>query len=98
MLLTGISGMAPGNFGFMASPSTRLGELEVQRERMLHAVTNGGRAVAQEALQFSSAGAGDDEIGLLCLPALKYAGTLEYKAAGFAGNSAHDLLEADERS
>ena len=65
---------------------------------MLHAVPNGGAAVAQEALQVSSCGAGDNGIGLLRQPAFEYASALEHEGADLAADSSNDPLEAYERS
>src|SRR5258705_1028755 len=63
---------------------------------MLHAVPNGGVAVAQATLQVSSRGAGDNGIGLLRLAAFEYASALENEATGLAVDSSNDPLETDE--
>src|SRR5258705_1203231 len=63
---------------------------------MLHAVPNGGVAVAQETLQISSCGTGDNGIGLLRLSAFQYASALEHEGPGLAADSPNDALEAYE--
>ena len=69
-----------------------------QGERMLHAVSHGGAAVAQEALKVSGSGAGDNGIGLFRLPAFEYASALEHEGVGLASDSSNDPLEAYEGS
>src|SRR5215218_8677455 len=64
---------------------------------MLQAVPDGGGAVAAEVPQGSGGRAGDDGIGLLCLPTLEHAGALEHEGAGLAANSSDHLLETYER-
>src|SRR5262245_52734622 len=63
---------------------------------MLGSVSNGGCAVALEAVEFPRRGAGDYRVGLLRLAVLENAGALEHEAAGLAGDSSDDSLESDE--
>src|SRR5688572_25301237 len=64
---------------------------------MLHAVPDGGTAIAAQAQQLAGTGAGDDGIGFLCLAVLEYPGSLEHKCSGPAADSSDYPLEADER-
>jgi hypothetical protein len=65
---------------------------------MLGAVANRGAAVASQPLQVPGCGPGDDGIGLLCLPSLEHAGSLEYEAAGPAGATSNHPRNETVRS
>src|SRR5947207_15479742 len=62
-----------------------LAQLIVQHERMLSAVPDSRRALAAQILKFSSAGAGNDEVGLLRHTILEDARALEHEAARSPG-------------
>src|SRR2546430_11236400 len=64
---------------------------------MLSPVSHSRRALAAQAPKLFSAGARDDEVGLLRLAVLEYSSALEHKAACFPCNVPDDPLEADER-
>src|SRR5687768_3997198 len=70
-----------------------LNQVEVQRERMFHAVPDGRCAVAQKAPQVSGGGARDNGVGLLRLTVFEDASALEHEAATPAADSSIDLLE-----
>src|SRR3954468_18138824 len=68
-------------------------QLVAQRDGMLHAVADGGAAVALEAGQVARRGAGDHGVGLLRLSVLEDTGALEHEGAAPAADATDDPLE-----
>src|SRR5882762_11373978 len=74
-----------------------LAQLIRQRERVLRPVADSRLALAAQASKLSSAGARNDDIGLLRHAVLEYSSALQHKAARLSTKVPDDPLEADER-
>jgi len=63
---------------------------------MLHAMSDGGIAIAFEAKQVTSGGSRNYRIGLPRLAVFECPNALEYESASLASDSPDDPLEANE--
>src|SRR5262245_14325927 len=86
----------PPTFTPLSSTTSRLVDLIVQRERMVHAMPDGRTPRASKVAQRSGRGTLNHGIQLRRNAALEHARALKNKAAGLAGDLADDPLESHE--